>query len=386
MNTSRRHFMRLSLAASAAAAAVGVGARTARAEQAASGTAKTPLKILVLGGTGFLGPQLVAAAKARGHTLTLFNRGKTNAGKFDEYEQLHGDRDPNKDAGLKALEGDRRWDVVFDDCGYYPRMVKASAELLAKRVSQYVYVSSISCYLKNDVPGLDETAECATMPDPTLESMGKDYEFYGALKALCEQATLAVYPKNSTIIRPGYIVGPTDFSDRFTYWPVRVSRGGEMLAPGDPSDPLQIIDVRDLGEWMVHTAEERIFGTFNACGPEKKLAMSEVLEASKRVSKSDATFTWVPWTFLEKNPVNLTVWSPPTGEFAGMHRWSNARAVKAGLKFRPIETICKDTIEWFKAQPADRQARPEDPKNPGHWISAEEEKKLLADWRAQKKS
>jgi 2'-hydroxyisoflavone reductase len=317
--------------------------------------------------------------------LTLFNRGKTNPGKFTEIEQLHGDRDPKKGEGLKALEGTRQWDVVFDDCGYYPRMVKASAELLDKRVAQYVYISSISCYAKTDAPNADESAELATMADPTLETMGSNYEYYGALKALCERATQAVFPSTSTIVRPGYIVGPGDFSDRFTYWPVRVARGGEMAVPGAASDPIQIIDVRDLGEWLVRVGEARTFGVFNACGPEKKLSMGEMLEACKQVSKADTSFVWMSADFVEKHPTNFPIWAPPTGETAGVHTSSNARAIKAGLTFRPIATIAKDTLEWYRALPDDRRAKSEDPKNPGHWLLADDEKKLIEDWRATQK-
>ncbi|MCC6407678.1 MAG: epimerase [Planctomycetes bacterium] len=374
MNTSRRDVLRYTAAAGALGASGLVLGRAA-----ASARPSAPLKILILGGTGFLGPAIVEAAKPRGHTLTLFNRGKTKPGLFPELEKLQGDRDPKKGEGIKALEG-RAWDVIFDDCGYYPRMVDASAGLLKKNGSgHYVYISSISCYAENDKVGLDETAKLATMEDPTLETMGDQFQYYGPLKALCEQAASKSFGDATTIVRPGYIVGPGDWSHRFTYWPARVDKGGEMLAPGTPNDPIQIIDVRDLAEWLVLLAEKRTFGTFNACGPEKKLSMGEVLDACKANSQNDVRFTWVDTEFLMKNGAGLPIWAPPTGETAGFHTWSNARAVKAGLKFRPVGTIAKDALEWFKKEPEASQQK--------LWaqMPPENEAKLLEAWHAEHK-
>jgi len=356
MATDRRSFLRLSLAAGALAATRGL----ARAQQKATGAAAAPpssggKKILILGGTGFLGPALVEVARARGHTLTLFNRGKTRPGLFPDIEKLQGNRYPEKDEGLEALEG-RQWDAVFDDCGYYPRTVKASAELLAPNVGHYVFVSSISAYAKNDVVGADETAELATIPDPAVETMGENYEYYGGLKVLCEQEAEKALAGRTTIVRPGYIVGPEDPTDRFTYWPVRVARGGEVLAPGTPLDPIQIIDVRDLAAWMVLLVENKTIGTFNACGPEKKMSMGEVVNACKAASENDARFTWVAPEFLEEQQVGeLPIWAAATGESQGFHTWSNARAVKTGLKFRSVGETAKDTLAWFREQPEERQ-------------------------------
>lgn len=358
MTLERREFLGASLSAMALLAA------QARAQQAA---AKAPaagkLHMLVLGGTGFIGPALVEIAQKRGHTLTLFNRGRTKPGLFPELEKLVGDRDPDKGEGIKALK-DRKFDVVFDDCGYYPRHVKASAEMLAPNVKHYVYVSSISCYAKNDVEGADETAECGTMPDPTLEKMGANYEFYGPLKALCEQAAEKALPGKTTIVRPGYIVGPGDPTGRFTYWPVRFDRGGEIAVPGAASDPLQVIDVRDLAEWMVLLAEQRTIGVFNACGPEKKLPWGDVVEACKRASSAkDVKVRWVPFETLDahkEDPVYqlpFPIWAPYAAETKGFHTVSNARAVKAGLKFRSIDAIAKDTLAWWKTLPDDDRSK-----------------------------
>lgn len=372
MQTSRRDVLRYGAAAGALAA-------TGAAFGLTHASPRAPLKILILGGTGFLGPAIVDAAKARGHTLTLFNRGKTKPGLFPDLEKLQGDRDPKKGDGIKALEG-RAFDVIFDDCGYYPRMVAASAELLKRNGSgHYVYVSSISCYAENDKVGLDESAKLATMDDPTLETMGDQFQYYGPLKALCEQAAADKFGPSTTIVRPGYIVGPGDWSHRFTYWPARVKKGGEMLAPGTPDDPIQVIDVRDLAEWMVLVAERKTFGKFNACGPDKKLSMGQVLDACKANTPNDVKLTWVSADFLTKNGAGLPIWAPPTGETAGFHTWSNAAAVKAGLKFRPIATIAKDALAWFEEQPEDVQKR--------LWaqVPAEQETKLLEAWHAEQK-
>jgi 2'-hydroxyisoflavone reductase len=324
---------------------------------AGSDKAKKPLKLLVLGGTGFLGPWIVDEAQKRGHTLTLFNRGKTNPGLFPNIEQLHGDRDPKKGEGIKAL-ADRKWDVVFDDCGYYPRMVKASAELLAPNIAHYIYISSISAYLHNDIENMDESGQVATMPDPTLESMGKDYQYYGALKALCEAAAEAALPGKVANIRPGYIVGPGDPSDRFTYWPARFDKGGDVLVPGNRTDPVQVIDARDLAAWLVALAEQRTNGVFNACGPDKKLEWGRVIDACIANASNKPTPHWATPEQLRKFEVGeLPIWAPYEGESKGSHMVSNAKAVKAGLRFRPIEAIVKDTLAWFKTQPPERQAK-----------------------------
>ena len=246
MQLHRRDFL-----AATAALALSCHAKGTRQEEA-----PRRLSVLILGGTGFLGPALVEVCRAQGHTVTLFNRGKTRPGLFPELEKLQGDRDPDKGEGIRALAG-RKFDVVFDDCGYYPRHVRASAELMAPNIGHYIYVSSISCYARTDIENADESAELARIPDPTVETMGAQYENYGALKALCEEAAEAALPGRVTVIRPGFIVGPGDPTDRFTYWPVRVARGGDVLVPGTATDPIQVIDVRDLAEFMVRCAERR---------------------------------------------------------------------------------------------------------------------------------
>ncbi|WP_433934332.1 NAD-dependent epimerase/dehydratase family protein [Sorangium cellulosum] len=399
MPSSRRHFLSLTAAAGSMAAlgcsaparlsapAAGPGSgpsrgpeptqpSTPQAPQSPSPSAKKTL--LVLGGTGFLGPSVVEAAKARGYTVTLFNRGKTRPHLFPDIEKLHGDRDPAKGDGLKALAG-RSWDAVIDNSGYVPRIVKASAELLAPNVRQYVFISSLSVYASHTTPGEDETAPVATMPDPTVETMGKEFENYGPLKALCEQAAEAAMPGRVTRVRPGFIVGPEDPTDRFTYWPVRVDRGGEVLAPGAALDPIQIIDVRDLAEWLVTVVESRTTGIFNAAGPGEPLTMGGLLDACKAASGSSARFTWVSAKFLEKppgEPVDLPIWAPAEGETRAFHLRSAERARKAGLKFRAVQDTVKDTLSWWKTLPPERQSRPR------AGLSPEREAELLGAWRA----
>jgi 2'-hydroxyisoflavone reductase len=334
--------------------------------------------LLVLGGTMFLGPEIVEAALARGWKVTLFNRGKTNPQLFPDLEKLHGDRDPAKGDGLKSLEG-RRWDAVVDTSGYVPRHVQASASLLAPVARQYVFVSTISVYADNSKPGADETAAVGTLKDPAVEKV--DGETYGPLKALCEQAAEKAMPGRTTIVRPGLIVGPNDPSDRFTYWPVRVAKGGEVLAPGTPQDPTQFIDVRDLGNWIVLLLEKNRTGVFNATGPKEPLPMGELLASCKRVSGSDAAFTWVPSAFLEAQQVapwsDMPVWVPPVDDMAGFARVGIARATAAGLTFRPVDDTVRDTLAWWKTVPEERRAKMR------AGLGAAREAEVLAAWRAQ---
>lgn len=345
------------------------------------------LKILILGGTGFIGPDEVRTAIARGHTVTIFNRGKTEkrkGGMFPDVEKLYGNRDPEKVAddtdptspkGLESLKG-RSWDVVIDNSGYVPRITKASAELLAPNVKQYIYISSVSAYAAHATLNADENDTLGTMADPTVEEMGAQFENYGPLKVLCEKSVEAAMPGRATIVRPGFIVGPGDPTDRFTYWPVRVDRGGEMLVPGTPEDPVQIIDTRDLGEWLITLAENQTIGVFNAVGPAGRLSMKEMLAACKAATTSDTTFTWVDSAFLEARPeqANFPIWVPPVGEYAGFATRSNARAVAAGLKFRTVADTAKATLEWFKSLPEDRQAKLAAGPKP------DDEKAILAAW------
>jgi 2'-hydroxyisoflavone reductase len=314
-----------------------------------------PLSILMLGGTGFLGPQTVEAALRRGHKVTLFNRGKTRPGLFPDLEKLHGDRETDD---LMALEG-RKFDAVVDTSANVPRWVKKAAAVLGPNIGHYVYISSISVYPDNSKPGMDETAAVATIADPTTEKITG--ETYGALKALSEKAAQESMPGKVAVVRPGLIVGPEDPTDRFTYWPVRVAKGGEVLAPGSPDDPIQIIDVRDLGSFLVRLIEDKTTGVFNALGPDKPLTMGQTLDACKQAARSDATFTWVDADFLQKQEVHawsdMPAWVPNRGETAGFAKVSNARAINAGLTFLPILDTAKATLDWFRTLPEARRGK-----------------------------
>jgi 2'-hydroxyisoflavone reductase len=313
----------------------------------------------------------VAAAQARGHSLALFNRGRTRPGLFPGIPTLQGDRDPAKGEGLKALESGK-WDAVIDNSGYYPRMVSASAKLLAPNVKRYIYISSISVYARTDVEGADERAAVATIPDPTVETMGKDFGNYGALKALCEQAAEAAMPGRATIVRPGYIVGPDDPTGRFTWWPVRVDRGGEMPMPGTPADPIQFIDVRDLGEWLIKLVEDGTTGVFNATGPAAPFNMGGFLEACR--TKTPVRPTWFPPAFVKRQNLAYPIWDAHEGETLGAHAWSNARALKAGLRFRPAAATCRDTLAWYQSPASEGRRKLAGP-------TAEQEAAALAAWK-----
>lgn len=391
---SRRDFLRKTASLSMASAVLppAILSMTSNSfssvQPAATPAGPAKLSILMLGGTGFLGPQTVDAALARGHSVTLFNRGRTNPGLFPQLEKLQGNRDPAKDEGLKALEG-RKFDAVVDTSGYYPRIVKASAGLLSPNCGQYVFISSISVYSDNSKPDSDETSSVGTMEDPTVESMGDQFQYYGPLKALCEQAAEAAFPGRTTNLRPGLIVGRGDPTDRFTYWPARVSRGGEVLAPGNPSDPIQFIDAHDLGAWIIHCIENKIVGTFNAVGPERVYTIGELLQACKDQSGSDATFTWAPADWLESQGVygwaHMPVWVAPKGEMAGFSSWSNRKAVAAGLKFRPVAETVADTLAWWKSLPQERRDSLGDPTKRSAGLTAAREAEVLAAWH-QKQS
>lgn len=336
---------------------------------------RTPKKVLILGGTSFLGPEIVEVARARGHTLTLFNRGKTNPQLFPNIEKLHGDR---RKSDLDALKG-RTWDVVIDTSGYFPREVTESATLL-RDAKQYVFISSISVYDAPPPGGVDESGAVGKLEDPSVEKI--DGKTYGPLKAACERAAEAAMPEKVTVIRPGLIVGPRDPTDRFTYWPVRLDAGGEVIAPGGPSDPVQVIDVRDLAAWIVTVFEEGHVGVYNAVGPAKPMGMGELLDGMKSALGSAATLTWVDEAFLASQKVSpwsdMPVWMG-SGEDVGMARVSSARAIAKGLTFRPLGDTARDTLEWWKGQSEERRAKP------NGWISRDREREVLAGFKAQRR-
>jgi len=319
------------------------------------------MKLLVLGGTKFLGRHVVDAALTAGHDVTTFTRGQTNPGLFPEVERLHGDRDGD----LGALAG-RRWDGVVDTSGYVPRILRQSAELLQDAVGRYVFVSSISVYADFARP-VDESSPVAVLEDPATEEIT---ESYGALKAACETAIGELYGERATCVRAGLIAGPYDPTDRFTYWPRRVAAGGAVLAPGNPEAPVQFVDARDLAAWLVQLALQGPGGVFNATGPAEPLTLSELLERLRAAIGSDARFVWIadqqvldagvqPWT-------ELPLWLPGD-DHAGMARADSRRARDAGLRFRPLEETALDTLAWDRTVDGDRPT-----------LAREQEQRILA--------
>jgi 2'-hydroxyisoflavone reductase len=314
------------------------------------------MKLLILGGTKFLGRHLVDVALERGHEVTLFNRG-TQEFAVSGVETIVADRHGD----LAKLRG-RRWDVVIDTSGYLPRVVRAAAEVLADAVDLYVFISSQSVYADVSVPGVDETHPLKTLTSEELDransidSSGQPSygDLYGGLKALCEQAAEEVMPGRVLNVRPGLIVGSYDYTDRFTYWVVRVARGGEVLAPGRPQRPVQFIDARDLAEWTISMAERRLSGIFNANGPPHKFTMADVLEQCRLTSKSDATFTWVSEAFLRDQGVmawsDMPLWLPEEGapQLAGFMFVNCEKAYAADLRLRPLSDTVKETLDWAR--------------------------------------
>lgn len=349
---------------------------TALLPGAALAATTPPKRILVLGGTGFLGPAIVEAARSRGHTLTLFNRGRTRPGLFPDIEKRQGDRDPLKGEGLKSLESGE-WDAVIDDSGFYPRMVGASASLLAPRVKHYIYISSVSAYREPAPVNGDEEAPLAVLTDPQVEDMGKGFENYGGLKAACEAAAEAALPGRTAVVRPGFIVGPDDPSGRFTYWPARFDRGGEVAVPGAPSDPLQLIDVRDLAEWLVLLVENGTTGRFNALGPAQPMSWGRVIAACQKATPTGGSVTWIPGEFVARQEgISFPIWVPHQGDTRGFHTWQNRRAVQAGLRFRPVEQTVADTLAWYQGQLQEKEGRTR------LAFSPEQEAEVLKRWKA----
>ena len=312
------------------------------------------MKILILGGSVFLGRHLIAAALARGHQVTIFNRGQHNPDWYPEVEKLRGDRSRD----LEPLQG-RSWEAVIDTCGYVPCVVRKSAELLANAVEHYTFISSCSVYANFDLAGTDEHAPVSTI---TLEQVNEAEridtgerataitygKMYGALKALCERAAEEAMPGRVLNVRAGLLVGSYDYSDRFTYWVHRVAQGGEVLAPGQPGRRVRVIDARDLAEWIIRMTEMRQTGIYNATGAEDGLTMGRLLEECRTVSGSAATFIWASEKFLLDQKVTawseMPLWMPE--DYNGIFLVNNDKAITAGLTFRPLSETIKDTLTW----------------------------------------
>ena len=394
MSASRRTFLKWSAAFAGALGLDSLAGRPLEATPALVrkprnvGRAPAPLSILVIGGTGFTGPEQVAYALERGHRVTVINRNRTRPDFFKgkgQVEQLVGDLN----ADMSALQG-RTFDAVLDIPTTAPFWVRNVAQYMKGRTKHYTFISTISVYADNGKPGADETAPTAPMPadvDPFTADPAMRGRYYGQLKAYSEKYVRETYPE-SLIIRPGLIVGPLDPSDRFTYWPVRIDRGGEVMAPGSPTDPVQFIDARDLAEWTIRMIEAKETGTYNATGPDKPLTIAEMLHGIKAVTTAGAQFTWVPADFLAQQNVrgwrDMPVWVPQTAGNAGFSTRSVAKAVARGLTFRPLAVTAKDTLDWAQTRTAEQQKALAEGRVAG--LSAAREAEVLAAWRARKQT
>jgi 2'-hydroxyisoflavone reductase len=319
--------------------------------------AAAPARVLILGGTGFIGPHFVAALMAGGHSVTVFNRGREAAKVPAGVVQLVGDRNGQ----IEALKG-HDWDAVIDNSGYTVRQVRLTTDLLHGHIRHYIFISSISAYADLATPNIDENYKLAHLANPATEEITG--ETYGGLKALCEHIVEQKYGAHATVIRPTYIAGPGDSTDRFTYWPVRVARGGDMLAPGSPSDPIQFIDVRDVADYVRLCVEQQLAGRYNVCLPPHAVTMGGLLDACRRITGADTRFVWANIAFLTAQKLigsdatdgrALPIWTAPVGEDAGGALVSSARAVSHGLRFRTLDQTIRDTLAWQKQRPPAQQ-------------------------------
>ena len=380
-NQTRRDFVKNSVRAGGALGVMGAFGPLACAMPGDGGMAggdmapPDPMRILILGGTRFIGPHQVKYALDRGHEVSIFTRGQTEPPFFQDYfervEQLTGDRDND----LSALEG-REWDAVIDNSASIPRWVAMTTELLQGNVDRYLFVSSISAYADYAIAGIDESYPVGQLSSPDVESMRE----YGPMKARCEAINTEAFGEGAINVRPGLIVGPGDNTDRWTYWPVRVARGGEVLAPNSPADPVQNIDARDLSEWIVRLVETPgTGGTYNATGEVQ--TFGAMLEEIRAALVADATFTWVSTEFMAEHGVrswqHMTNWVPPVGESIGMNQVSVAAAVQAGLTFRPLGDTARDTVEWWNTLPEERRGQMR------AGLPADREAEVLAAWAAR---
>lgn len=382
MPTTRRDLIKLG-----SLAGLGGLAATTAAAPASVARAAQPLRILILGGTGFTGPHQVRYALARGHRITVFNRGKRKNDFPAAVEQLTGDRDTGD---LEALRG-REWDVCIDNPTSVPAWVRDAGKVLAGKVGQYIFISTISVYADTSKPGMDEDTATATYEGKdamaeTMAGLRANMALYGPLKALSEREAEKQFPGKATIIRPGLIVGPGDPTYRFSYWVDRLARGGEVLAPGDGDDPVQVIDVRDLASWLVRLGESDRGGAFDAVGPPTTTTMGELLGAVMagvgHLAEAPARLTWVPAEFLETHDVapwaDLPAWLPRHDPAAALVRIDPTSSVRAGLDLRLLAGTAEDTLRWWLAQPeAERAAM-----RARAGLAADREAAVLDAWRS----
>lgn len=328
------------------------------------------MNILILGGTGFIGPHLVQYAMERGHRITLFNRGRTNTHLFPEAEKLVGDRNDD----VSALEG-RRWDAVIDNSGYTPRQVDLSVSLLKDACDQYLFTSTRSVYTDYTAAVMDEDAPVGPQDIPESEWQG-----YGPNKVLAERIVQEGFGARTLITRPPVIVGPGDRSDRFTYWVDRIDDGGDILVQGDQTDPIQFIDVRDLSEFYVHLLENSVTGIFNTEGPGFALTTAGLVHGIRAITSTPSRLHWVDWDFLisegETPQGSLPFWQPPRGRYLNYGRMDNSRAIAKGLEFRPLAVIARDTLDWHRTRSEEQQM------SLRVGITREREAELLEKWAA----
>ncbi|MGM0557282.1 MAG: NAD-dependent epimerase/dehydratase family protein [Myxococcota bacterium] len=331
------------------------------------------LNLLIMGGTRFIGPHIIREARDRGHSVTMFNRGKTNPELFPDVDRLTGDRVAGE---LGALEG-KSWDAVIDTSAYFPHVVRHALEVLGDHIDHYLLISTISVYDGWNWDGIDEdTPRHEPLYDKDADLTG---ETYGPLKVACEERANEAEPGALTILRPGIVAGPGDHTDRFTYWPARAARGGQMLAPGAPSDPIQYIDVRDLAAWIVACVEDQITGTYNTVVPMGSVTMGDLIDASREAAGEDAAEpTWVDTDFLRQQDATdkCPLWAPADGETRGLHRVDTTRAIEAGMETRPVQQTATDTLDWLYEQPEERRS------DLSAGLSAEREDELLSAWES----
>ena len=376
MTMTRREFAGTSLAVAGAAALPAAGAASCAGEPRPStdsegatgeGVARSG-RLLILGGTGFIGPHMVRHALARGHEVTLFNRGRTNPDLFPGVETLIGDRD----GALDALRG-KEWDYVIDNSGYVPRLVRDSGNLLRDAVGRYLFTSTGSVY-DFDQDELPEDAGLLEVTDPESEDVGR---YYGELKVMCEEAVREIYGDRGTVTRLHVVAGPGDPTDRFTYWPVRIHRGGEVIAPGEMDNPVQFIDVRDLAEFCMRLLEEDTGGIFNVAGPTlDETRMDEFLYGIRAVTTPRVSFTWVDEDFLANRepPARFPLWYSVNGRARALARVRSHRGVEAGLRFRPLAVTARESLDWFLSEPGERRAELQ--------LNLDRDAQILADWKS----
>lgn len=355
--TTRREFVAASAALLGATSAAGVTLLQ---------PAKEKLDMLFLGGTGFIGPHQIDYALARGHTVSMFNRGRNSGLYGDRVEELIGNRDADIDDGLAALEGKRRWDVVIDNSGYVPRHVRDSAALLQGRCSRYIYTSTVAVYDFEKAHSVDNTGPLLAAPDSVTEQVTG--ETYGPLKAECDRIVQKIFGSAATIVRPTYVVGPGDSTDRFTYWVERFHRGGDIVCPSGPGQEANWIDVRDLCHWMIGLAETGTPGVFNGTGPASPVTREAVMYGLRAFAKDPVELYWPGADLLEE-----LQYSTPMFENSpfSIHIDASA-AIAAGMTYRSLAETVRDTHEWWTSQPAERRAKPR------RWPTLDEEQALIA--------